>query len=103
MAQGFETSGELDRMKADAIKRARQMHLRAANFPQGNIQEKQKEDRIAPKSTNTNSNFSKNGILEMIRVLGFENDQLILIALILMLSPNEENFPLVLALLYIAL
>ena len=104
MAQSYEQNGELDRMKADAIKRARQMHLRAASFPpQSNIQEKRRETENLTKSTGARARFSKNGILEMIRVLGFENDQLILIALILMLSTDEENFPLILALLYIAL
>lgn len=103
MTQGFSQNSELDRMKADAIKRARQMHLRAANFPPSNSEQRQKESSNLPKPSLTKSKVSRNGILEMIRVLGFENDQLILIALILMLSADEENFPLVLALLYIAL
>ena len=103
MAQDFSQNSELDRMKADAIKRARQMHLRAANFPPNTNEQRQRDNKNLPKAPHPKSKLSKNGILEMIRVLGFENDQLILIALILMLSGEEENFPLVLALLYIAL
>lgn len=103
MAQGFENSNELDRMKADAIKRARQMHLRAVNLPP-NVSEKTSGEQEAPaKNKVQGAGFSRNGLLEMIRVLGFENDQLILIALILMLCGEKDNFPLVLALLYIAL
>lgn len=103
MAQNFSQNSELDRMKADAIKRARQMHLRAANFEPNISEENKKTSASPPKIANQRAKVSKNGILEMIRVLGFENDQLILIALILMLCSDEENFPLVLALLYIAL
>ena len=103
MAQSFSQNSELDRMKADAIKRARQMHLRAANFPKDVSEEKPRDNLSMPKTPNAKNKVSRNGLLEMIRVLGFENDQLILIALILMLSADEENFPLVLALLYIAL
>ena len=103
MAQGFEQNGELDRMKADAIKRARQMHLRAINLPPNVNTEKEKNTLSQPKNTCKNSGISQKGILEMIRVLGFESDQLILIALILILSSQKENFPLLLALLYIAL
>lgn len=103
MAQSFSQNSELDRMKADAIKRARQMHLRAANFPPNVNEEREKESLNMPKAAGTSAKVSRNGILEMIRLLGFENDQLILIALILILSGEKENFPLVLALLYIAL
>ena len=103
MEQNFNSSSELDRMKADAIKRARQMHLRATNLFPAAGDTGDAHGAKAPKIKNEKGTFSKNGILDMIRVLGFENDQLILIALILMLSSSEENFPLVLALLYIAL
>lgn len=103
MAQSFSQNSELDRMKADAIKRARQMHLRAVNFEPNATETNQKEKVNPSRSKPQATPFSRKGILEMIRVLGFENDQLILIALILMLSADEENFPLILALLYIAL
>lgn len=103
MAQNFENMSELDRMKADAIKRARQMHLRAANLPPSLGEQNNSERENQPKARPQNAGISRNGLLEMIRVMGFENDQLILIALILMLSGEKDNFPLILALLYIAL
>ena len=68
MAQNFSQNSELDRMKADAIKRARQMHLRAANFPPNVSEEREKESANTPKNTNQRAKVSRNGILEMIRV-----------------------------------
>ena len=58
MAQGFEQNSELDRMKADAIKRARQMHLRAINLPPNVNNEKEKIASNPTKSTYKNNAFS---------------------------------------------
>ena len=49
MAQNFENMSELDRMKADAIKRARQMHLRAVNLPPNSRDQKDSEHNATAK------------------------------------------------------
>ncbi len=105
MAQAFFSGEEIDRMKADAVRRARQMHSRSSlpnspinNFSGQNIQKKNEADasiKLGRKS------YGINNLLHMTKMMGFENDQLILLALILILSGDEENLPIIIALIYI--
>ena len=90
-------------MKADAIRRARQMHSRtvySAPAPPAieNLEKNKKEEQ--PKAR---QNVSPEGVLQLTRMLGISSDQAILFALILLLSQSKENIPLVIALLYIAM
>jgi hypothetical protein len=81
-------------MKADAIRRARQMHSRTA-FTQKPFP----EPTVAAKP----QGVALDSILNMTNMLGLSNDQAILFGLILLLSGQKENIPLIIALLYIAM
>ncbi|MEE1279686.1 MAG: hypothetical protein UHH95_02505 [Oscillospiraceae bacterium] len=107
MAQAFFSGEEIDRMKADAVRRARQMHSRSA-LPSGSAH---KAPMPAFENRNENNASANNrkklpgvqNLLQLSKMMGFENDQLILIALILILSGDEENLFIIIALLYIAM
>jgi len=109
MANTF-SGDEIDKMKADAIRRARQMHSRAA-IPSIQpdpppIKEEKEEEAPPRKESSGTAPRHKSGLdslLGMIRMFGMENDQLIIIALILLLYGEKENLPVILALLYIAM
>lgn len=110
MAQSFFSGDELDRMKSDAIRRARQMHSRSAipNLQQGPVHNEKPQTNERKESQESiphpkNRPTAMQNILQMIKMMGFESDQLILIALILMLSGEEDNMLIILALLYIAM
>ncbi len=101
------SNDEIDKMKADAIRRARQMQSRAAmpstselksepNHAQNSHQNQKHADAVSEFP------FIKN-LYSMIGSLGLSHDQIILIALILMLSQEKDNIMLVIALLYIAM
>ncbi len=107
MAQAFLSGEEIDRMKADAVRRARQMHSRSA-LPNPLPQKAPMQDIEKKKEANASVNSRKKlpglqNLLQLSKIMGFENDQLILIALILILSGEEENLLIVIALLYIAM
>lgn len=110
MAQPFFSGEEIDKMKADAIRRARQMHSRSAisNMPHnhqadGQKQAPPKKEGDTPKAPPQKKPVGIQNLLQMIKMMGFENDQLILTALILLLAQEEDNLPIILALLYIAM
>ena len=94
--QGYN-SDELDKMKADAIRRARQMRSRASIPFSAPIEEKA---QTIPTPT---ENKTSNGFSAFSKMLSLETDQLILIALALLLKGRRENIPIIIALLYIAM
>lgn len=89
-------NSDFDKMKADAIRRARQMHSRTA-FTQKPVPEPEPTVAVKPQGVALDS------ILNMTNMLGLSNDQAILFGLILLLSGQKENIPLIIALLYIAM
>ncbi len=101
MAQNTFSNDDFDKMKADAIRRARQMHSRTVfnNVPSSTAQ-KQSEPK---EDSNRPDNFSAEGIFGLSKMLGISTDQLIIFALIFLLSQQKDNLPLVIALLYIAM
>lgn len=105
MAHAFFSGEEIDRMKADAVRRARQMHSRSAlpNSPTHNFAEEtsQKKKEADASIKAGRKSYGIKNLLQMTKMMGFENDQLILIALILILSGDEENLPIIIALIYI--
>ncbi len=104
MANGF-SGEEIDRMKADAVRRARQMHARSTlpNFPADfqNRKEAPPQQKSEPKPKEVQS--SPQNILGMFKMFGVDNDRLIIFALILLLYSDKKNLPIILALLYIAM
>ncbi|MBQ8868866.1 MAG: hypothetical protein IJ027_04015 [Oscillospiraceae bacterium] len=103
MANGF-SGEEIDRMKADAVRRARQMHARSTlpNFPadcQNQREAPQQKSEPVPKEVQS----SPQNILGMFKMFGVDNDRLIIFALILLLYSDKKNLPIILALLYIAM
>ncbi len=101
MANGYSGS-EIDRMTADAVRRARQMHARSAlpPFPTDiSNQNTEGESRQKPKEVQS----SPQNILGMFKMFGVDNDRLIIFALILLLYSDKKNLPIILALLYIAM
>ncbi|MBQ7800102.1 MAG: hypothetical protein IJ370_06375 [Oscillospiraceae bacterium] len=99
MANGF-SGDEIDRMKADAVKRARQMHARSTlpNFP-ADFQNQRSTSEQKPKEVES----TPQNILGMFKMFGVDNDRLIIFALILLLYSDKKNLPIILALLYIAM
>ena len=101
MANGFSGS-DIDRMKADAVRRARQMHARStlpsfpADIPSQNAEQTESQKPKEIESTPQN-------ILGMFKMFGVDNDRLIIFALILLLYSDKKNLPIILALLYIAM
>ena len=101
MAQSTFSNDDFDKMKADAIRRARQMHSRTVfNNAPSNPPQSKTEVQESAKHTDTNT---AEGILGLSKMLGISSDQLIIFALIFLLSQQKENLPLVIALLYIAM
>ena len=103
MANGF-SGEEIDRMKADAVRRARQMHARSTlpNFPadfQNQREAPQQKNEPKPKEVQS----SPQNILGMFKMFGVDNDRLIIFALIFLLYSDKKNLPIILALLYIAM
>lgn len=97
MQSGY-TSDEIDRMKRDAIKRARQMRSMA------NLEPMLTEDNTEnQKPQITKENAPQNPFFSLSKMLNFDSDELILIAIILLLKSNRENLPIIIALLYIAM
>lgn len=108
MAQSTFSGEQLDKMKADAIRRARQMHSRAAFTPPQFSNQAKKESTKSKNNTPIKKKEENNfldfqGIFKLAQIMGLSKDQLILFALILLISKEGENLPLTLALLYIAL
>lgn len=107
------TTQDIDRMKNDAIRRARQMQSRATitgNTGNTSEQKNRSTEPIKPSaqtSTNNSRAFSKlpflSGFNDAIANLGLSSEQLIIFAIILMLCENRDNRMLIMALLYIAL
>lgn len=97
MQSGY-TSDEIDRMKRDAIKRARQMRSMASLEPM--LTEDNTENQ---KPQITKENAPQNPFFSLSKMLNFDSDELILIAIILLLKSNRENLPIIIALLYIAM
>ena len=99
MANGF-SGDEIDRMKADAVKRARQMHARSTlpNFPT-DFQNQRSSSEQKPKEVES----TPQNILGMFKMFGVDNDRLIIFALILLLYSDKKNLPIIRALLYIAM
>jgi len=95
--QNTYSSDEIDKMKADAINRARQMRSRASITP---ILQKEDEPK-SKKIESQKADYSPFSALS--KMLNMESDQLILIALVLLLKGNRENLPIIIALLYIAM
>lgn len=102
-----EYSGEqINQMKADAIRRARQMHSRSRQY---NNSPEYQSDRASTSQSPRISQNSRNSaklnfdISKLLSSFGLNNDQLIIILLIMMISGEKENLPLIMALLYIAL
>jgi len=108
--QGAFTSQDIDRMKNDAIRRARQMQSRAtiqvssAESKNSNPQPSKPKETVCDNSANT---FAKlpflSGFNDIISQLGLTNEQIIIFAIILMLCESRDNRLLIMALLYIAL
>ncbi len=106
------TSQDIDRMKNDAIRRARQMQSRAT-IVGGEQNGRGKPPSEAPKkdaaqeSAGNTQGFSGlpflKGFNDVIAQLGLSSEQLIIFAIILMLCENRENRFLIMALIYIAL
>lgn len=101
------SNDEIDKMKADAIRRARQMQSRATMPNVNQLKNEQNFDQNCRQNQKPSDNlgefpFIKN-LYSMIGSLGLSHDQIILIALILMLSQEKDNIMLVVALLYIAM
>lgn len=108
--QSAFTSQDIDRMKNDAIRRARQMQSRATI--QGPSVESKSFNTQPSKAKenacdNTANSYTKlpflNGFNDIISQLGLTNEQLIIFAIILMLCESRDNRLLIMALLYIAL
>lgn len=103
MANSF-SGDEIDRMKADAVRRARQMHARStlpnfpADFQNQRSASEQKNEQMPKEVKSTPQN-----ILGMFKMFGVDNDRLIIFALILLLYSDKKNLPIILALLYIAM
>ena len=107
------TSQDIDRMKSDAIRRARQMQSRATIVGGSEQNGRSKQPSEAPKkdaaqeSTGNAQNFSGlpflKGFNNVFAQLGLSSEQLIIFAIILMLCENRENRFLIMALIYIAL
>lgn len=97
MQSGY-TSDEIDAMKREAINRARQMRSRASINPVLQcVSPEQEKQQCARENPNSNAFFS------LSKMLNFDSDELILIAIILLLKSNRENLPIIIALLYIAM
>ena len=88
---------EMDRMTADAIRRAKQMQMRSS-LPQ---KETPKDTPIITPPKPDDKRDSTNNSFNLEKLLGGESDRLILIILILLLRSEKENLPIILALLYI--
>ena len=101
MANTFSNT-DIDRMKADAVRRARQMHARSAlpSFP-ADIQNHNTEQNAQKKPKEAEN--SPQNVLGMFKMFGVDNDRLIIFALILLLYSDKKNLPIILALLYIAM
>ena len=101
MASTFLGS-DIDRMKADAVRRARQMHARSTlpSFPADTPGEKSEQ---AYEHKIKEAESSPQNILGMFKAFGVDNDRLIIFALILLLYSDKKNLPIILALLYIAM
>ena len=101
MANGY-TGSEIDRMTADAVRRARQMHARST-LPAFTSESAGKSTEQAEKQRPKEANPSPQNILGMFKMFGVDNDRLIIFALILLLYSDKKNLPIILALLYIAM
>ncbi len=101
MANTFSGS-DIDRMKADAVRRARQMHARSAlpHFPAEDINQNTEQ---AEEQKTKEVQSSPQNVLGMFKAFGVDNDRLIIFALILLLYSDKKNLPIILALLYIAM
>lgn len=95
MPQNF-SGEEMDRMTADAIRRARQMQMRSS-LPQKEVT----KDIIAKTDNKTDKKPNEDATFNLEKILGGDSDRLILIILILLLRSEKENLPIILALLYI--
>lgn len=102
MPQNSYSSEEFDRLKADAIRRARQMHQRRGNINSPIIEKPQTEENL-PREDKASAPFPINNIYNILKLFNLNNDQAILLGLILLISQNKENIPLIIALLYIAM
>lgn len=103
MANGF-SGDEIDRMTADAIRRARQMHARSALPTPPNDFHKQADAFGQPREQKPKEiESTPQNILGMFKMFGVDNDRLIIFALILLLYSDKKNLPIILALLYIAM
>jgi len=92
MANGF-SENDIDRMKADAIRRARQMHLRAAVPPQAAEAPPKEEFKEAKSNENPGKKSGGlNNLFAMTKMFGMENDQIILIAIILLLKGEKKTY-----------
>ena len=95
MPQKFSNE-DMDRMTADAIRRARQMQMRSS-LPQKEL----KTEIGSQDAPDCESNVKSIAPLNIEKLLGGDNDRIILIILILLLRSEKENLPIILALLYI--
>lgn len=102
MPSGF-SSDELDKMKADAIRRARQMHSRSSIPPLQDKTRKPQKSDTQNSSVPSKKQNSLNNLFGMLKLFKTDNDQLIILVLILLLYGDKQNMPLILALLYIAM
>ncbi len=106
MAQAAFSGEEINRMKADAVMRARQMQSKTA-FRSNPMSSSQNAESRNQNKQNSNAfpfnlPIAKN-VNGLISSLGLSSDQIIILAIILMLAQDKENLPLVVALLYIAM
>lgn len=110
------TSQDIERMKNDAIRRARQMQGRATivggepserEAPRREPSSHSEQTPQAQKGAGGGQGFLNlpflNGFSGTISKLGLTSEQLIIFAIILMLCENRENRILIMALIYIAL
>lgn len=108
--QSAFTSQDIDRMKNDAIRRARQMQSRATiqgssvESKSFNPQPSKAKENACDSVANSYTRLPfLNGINDIISQLGLTNEQLIIFAILLMLCESRDNRLLIMALLYIAL
>ncbi len=115
------SSGELNSMMADAIKRARAMQARGRFNNQSSTpkrefqappkekeepkqrQDTKKEEPKANTQKDEDTPFDLSSFLNLSKMLGIDNDRLIIFMLIMLLASQKDSFYTVLALLYIAL
>ena len=116
------SSREFNSMMADAIKRARAMQARGrfnnqSSTPKKEFQAPQKEKEEPKQRQDTKKEqepkantkkdedtpFDLSSFLNLSKMLGIDNDRLIIFMLIMILASQKDSFYTVLALLYIAL